>query len=176
MFTINFGYLIFLQILRGTFLIQNFFPRTSIFRNIHKKSILSGFNVPLKIWRWKLSEVVPDTQLNIFNQFKFFFSLPFFVVHWWWNNVLTIILQIKLAEHSYSNLFGTFLCNSSEERQRLTISQRTYSVWRYLNAPHFRNYLYDRNFERVSFIRFVVIIWTKFYIFTNFGCLRTSDI
>ena len=38
-------------------------------------------------------------------------------------------LQMKLASHAYSCLFGTFLCNSTRERQQLRIKQNTVSVW-----------------------------------------------
>ncbi|KAK7070785.1 Myotubularin-related protein 4 [Halocaridina rubra] len=51
---------------------------------------------------------------------------------------------VKLAQHVYSNLFGTFLCNSSQERSQAEIGERTYSVWSFLrlNRHRYTNYLY----------------------------------
>ncbi|XP_067014667.2 myotubularin-related protein 3 isoform X2 [Anabrus simplex] len=49
---------------------------------------------------------------------------------------------VKLAQHTYSNLFGTFLCNSAQERAGLRVYERTFSVWKFLRAPNFRNHLY----------------------------------
>lgn len=53
---------------------------------------------------------------------------------------------LKLCLHSYSCLFGTFLCDSFEERVRENLFERTFSIWSYLGdrARHeFTNYLYD---------------------------------
>ncbi|GLH01661.1 Uncharacterized protein GBIM_07751 [Gryllus bimaculatus] len=51
---------------------------------------------------------------------------------------------VRLARHTYSRLFGTFLCNSARERAHLRVHERTFSVWAFLrSAPHaFRNHLY----------------------------------
>lgn len=51
---------------------------------------------------------------------------------------------VKLAQHTYSSLFGTFLCNSLQERRSYRLSERTRSVWSYLaHHPYkFRNFLY----------------------------------
>ena len=51
---------------------------------------------------------------------------------------------VKLARHTYSSLFGTFLCNSERERELEGVRQTTYSVWSFLRAGNnlFRNYLY----------------------------------
>lgn len=48
---------------------------------------------------------------------------------------------VKLAQHTYSNLFGTFLCNTKQERVE-RVNDNTFSVWSFLNAPNFRNHLY----------------------------------
>ncbi|XP_018569560.1 myotubularin-related protein 3 isoform X2 [Anoplophora glabripennis] len=48
---------------------------------------------------------------------------------------------VKLAQHIYSNLFGTFLCNTLQERLS-TVNDKTFSVWDFLNSPCFRNHLY----------------------------------
>ena len=52
--------------------------------------------------------------------------------------------MVKLARHTYSSLFGTFLCNSERERELEGVRQTTYSVWSFLRAGNnlFRNYLY----------------------------------
>lgn len=54
---------------------------------------------------------------------------------------------VKLAQHTYSCLFGTFLCNSAQERSTDRVWERTFSVWQFLKTGggrqhHFRNYLY----------------------------------
>jgi hypothetical protein len=62
----------------------------------------------------------------------------------------TYDLQVKLAQHTYSNLFGTFLCNSTQERTTLKVAERTFSVWKFLKAPNFRNHLYCTSRDPVS--------------------------
>lgn len=58
--------------------------------------------------------------------------------------------QVKLAQHTYSNLFGTFLCNTTQERISLKVAERTFSVWKFLKAPNFRNHLYCTSRDPVS--------------------------
>ncbi|CAH0548600.1 unnamed protein product [Brassicogethes aeneus] len=48
---------------------------------------------------------------------------------------------VKLAQHTYSNLFGTFLCNTQQERSKIVYG-KTFSVWEFLTSPCFRNHLY----------------------------------
>jgi hypothetical protein len=48
---------------------------------------------------------------------------------------------VKLAQHIYSNLYGTFLCNTFQERMKI-VNGKTFSVWEFLNSPRFRNHLY----------------------------------
>ncbi|KAJ8668071.1 hypothetical protein QAD02_009734 [Eretmocerus hayati] len=50
---------------------------------------------------------------------------------------------VKLAQHAYSQLFGTFLCNTRHERLQLRIRERSFSVWRFLNSSCFVNHLYS---------------------------------
>lgn len=52
---------------------------------------------------------------------------------------------MKLAQHTYSSLFGTFVCNFLSERRRHKLTERTRSVWDYLDHHHvkFRNFLYE---------------------------------
>lgn len=54
---------------------------------------------------------------------------------------------MKLVQHTYSGLFGTFLCNNSSERNAGQLSKRTYSVWKFLrnNEIRFKNHLYLKN-------------------------------
>lgn len=56
----------------------------------------------------------------------------------------SFLFQIKLAQHTYSGLFGTFLCNSVSEYLSNNVGARTYSIWSYLHPSNcqFRNLLY----------------------------------
>ncbi|XP_049825231.1 myotubularin-related protein 4 isoform X2 [Aethina tumida] len=47
---------------------------------------------------------------------------------------------VKLAQHTYSNLFGTFLCNTQQERAN--IYGKTFSAWDFLSSSCFKNHLY----------------------------------
>ncbi len=60
---------------------------------------------------------------------------------------------LKLCHHSYSCLFGTFLCDSVVERVIDHIEERTFSLWSYLNKNNREiiNYLYDDGFEDVMY-------------------------
>jgi hypothetical protein len=62
------------------------------------------------------------------------------------------VFQCKLVQHTYSCLFGTFLCNSESERQRENVKARTYSVWSLFHPrrKEFKNILYAPNTNRVS--------------------------
>jgi myotubularin-related protein 1/2 len=44
-----------------------------------------------------------------------------------------------LATHCTSLRFGTFLYNSDKERQKQQVSQKTVSLWSYLNSQCFKN-------------------------------------
>ncbi|XP_013412124.1 myotubularin-related protein 4 [Lingula anatina] len=52
---------------------------------------------------------------------------------------------VKLAQHVYSRLFGTFLCNSAQERERGKVRERAFSVWTLLRPDNkkFKNFLYS---------------------------------
>ncbi|XP_063988143.1 myotubularin-related protein 3 isoform X1 [Diachasmimorpha longicaudata] len=50
---------------------------------------------------------------------------------------------VKLAQHTYSQLFGTFLCNTRQERLQSRVREHTFSVWRFLNSNAFVNHLYS---------------------------------
>ncbi|KAL2100155.1 hypothetical protein ACEWY4_004549 [Coilia grayii] len=58
---------------------------------------------------------------------------------------------VKLVQHTYSCLFGTFLCNSGKEREEGGVQTRTCSVWSLLRPAHraFRNILYSPHSETV---------------------------
>ncbi|KAL5016282.1 hypothetical protein ScPMuIL_005871 [Solemya velum] len=51
---------------------------------------------------------------------------------------------VKLVQHTYSCLFGTFLCNTVQERLKHSVSKRTASVWSLLKRSNkkFRNSFY----------------------------------
>lgn len=58
---------------------------------------------------------------------------------------------VKLVQHTYSCLFGTFLCNNAKERSEKHIQERTCSVWSLLRAGNrsFKNLLYSSQSEFV---------------------------
>ncbi|CAI9539129.1 unnamed protein product [Staurois parvus] len=60
---------------------------------------------------------------------------------------------VKLVQHTYSCLFGTFLCNNAKERSEKHIQERTCSVWSLLRAGNrvFKNLLYSSQSETVLF-------------------------
>lgn len=60
-------------------------------------------------------------------------------------------VQVKLVQHTYSCLFGTFLCNSGKEREDRRVQERTCSVWSLLRPAHrsLRNMLYSPHSENV---------------------------
>uniref|UniRef100_A0A8C2Q9M9 phosphatidylinositol-3,5-bisphosphate 3-phosphatase n=1 Tax=Cyprinus carpio TaxID=7962 RepID=A0A8C2Q9M9_CYPCA len=76
---------------------------------------------------------------------------------------------VKLAQHTYSCLFGTFLCNSRKEREDRHIQERTCSVWSLLRAANrsFRNMLYSSHSETVlhpvCHVR-NLMLWTAVYL------------
>ncbi|XP_050442750.1 myotubularin-related protein 3 [Adelges cooleyi] len=60
---------------------------------------------------------------------------------------------VKLAQHTYSNLFGTFLCNSGAERKRIGIGTATFSVWKHLAAsPECKNHLYSSHQHNILWV------------------------
>lgn len=58
---------------------------------------------------------------------------------------------VKLVQHTYSCLFGTFLCNSGKEREDRHTQERSCSVWSLLRPANraFRNMLYSSHSETV---------------------------
>ena len=57
---------------------------------------------------------------------------------------LTLILQIRLVLHSYSNLYGTLLGNNIQQREKEELSIHTESLWRMLDDKKYINLLYDQ--------------------------------
>lgn len=57
-----------------------------------------------------------------------------------------------MVQHSYSCLFGTFLCNSGKEREDRHVQERTCSVWSLLRPANrtLRNMLYSSHSEAVG--------------------------
>lgn len=60
---------------------------------------------------------------------------------------------VKLVQHTYSCLFGTFLCNNAKERGEQHTQERTCSVWSLLRAGNkaFKNLLYSSQSEAVLY-------------------------
>lgn len=80
---------------------------------------------------------------------------------------------VKLAQHTYSQLFGTFLCNNRQERLQLRVRDRTFSVWRFLNSNSFVNYLYSPSKNQVLWPSCNVrdlVLWSEVYL----GSMVTS--
>ncbi|KAL5275656.1 MTMR4 family protein [Megaselia abdita] len=74
---------------------------------------------------------------------------------------------IKLAQHSHSCLFGTFLCNTLKERLNNTVFDRTFSVWPFLSGPMYRNPLYSKHKDKVLWPAHNVrdlYLWTDVYL------------
>lgn len=82
---------------------------------------------------------------------------------------------VKLAQHTYSCLFGTFLCNSAKERVEKQTQERTCSVWSLLRAGNkaFKNLLYSSQSEAVLYpvchVR-NLMLWSAVYL----PCLSPS--
>merc|ERR1719186_2000370 len=75
---------------------------------------------------------------------------------------------VKVAEHTYSNLFGTFLANSLAERKKSKLRERTRAIWGYLRShpSKFRNFLFVRR-DEVLWPRCEVrdlLLWNDVYI------------
>ncbi|KAI1900710.1 hypothetical protein AGOR_G00052700 [Albula goreensis] len=76
---------------------------------------------------------------------------------------------VKLVQHTYSCLFGTFLCNSGKEREDHHIQERTCSVWSLLRPANraLRNMLYSAHSETVlhpvCHVR-NLMLWTAVYL------------
>ncbi|XP_012861288.1 myotubularin-related protein 4 isoform X1 [Echinops telfairi] len=76
---------------------------------------------------------------------------------------------VKLVQHTYSCLYGTFLANNPCEREKRSIYKRTCSVWALLRAgnKNFHNFLYTPSSEMVlhpvCHVR-ALHLWTAVYL------------
>uniref|UniRef100_A0A1B0GAE2 Lateral signaling target protein 2 homolog n=1 Tax=Glossina morsitans morsitans TaxID=37546 RepID=A0A1B0GAE2_GLOMM len=85
---------------------------------------------------------------------------------------------IKLAQHSHSGLFGTFLCNTLKERIENSVFERTFSVWPFLSGPLYRNPLYISNKNKVLWPAYNVrdlSLWTEVYLGSLGGNQNSID-
>ncbi|KAM4546089.1 phosphatidylinositol-3,5-bisphosphate 3-phosphatase MTMR2 isoform 1-T1 [Odontesthes bonariensis] len=79
---------------------------------------------------------------------------------------------VTILEHLYSCLFGTFLCNSEQQRMKEEIPKRTVSLWSYINSQleEFTNPLYVNYSNQVLFpvvsLRHLEL-WVGYYIRWN---------
>ncbi|CAH8527695.1 unnamed protein product [Heterobilharzia americana] len=92
---------------------------------------------------------------------------------------------LKLGLHICSNLFGTFLCNSQQERQKASVASRTCSLWGLLSPKYnwtIVNYFYEPEAEGLLQPDFQIrslSLWSAFYgiaLSTNkASCLNVSQ-
>ncbi|KAH8302863.1 hypothetical protein KR044_011376 [Drosophila immigrans] len=79
-------------------------------------------------------------------------------------------LLILLFEHSYFSQYGTFLCDSEQERHELQVHTRTTSLWSYLNRPDvlqtLLNPLYEPNATVIwpSVAPISLELWSELYL------------
>ncbi|MGH0142572.1 UNVERIFIED_CONTAM: hypothetical protein FKN15_014839 [Acipenser sinensis] len=61
---------------------------------------------------------------------------------------------VKLVQHTYSCLYGTFLCNNAGEREARNIYKRACSVWSLLRTgnKNFQNFLYMASHDTVGLL------------------------
>ncbi|XP_062965625.1 myotubularin-related protein 4 [Cynocephalus volans] len=82
---------------------------------------------------------------------------------------------VKLVQHTYSCLYGTFLANNPCEREKRNIYKRTCSVWALLRASNknFHNFLYtpgsDMVLHPVCHVR-ALHLWTAVYLPASSPC------
>ncbi|XP_050012770.1 myotubularin-related protein 4 isoform X3 [Alexandromys fortis] len=82
---------------------------------------------------------------------------------------------VKLVQHTYSCLYGTFLANNPSEREKRNIYKRTCSVWALLRAgnKNFHNFLYtpgsDMVLHPVCHVR-ALHLWTAVYLPASSPC------
>ncbi|KAJ8266344.1 hypothetical protein GJAV_G00129320 [Gymnothorax javanicus] len=87
---------------------------------------------------------------------------------------------VKLVQHTYSCLYGTFLCNNAKEREAHHIYERTCSVWSLLCSANknFQNLLYipshDMVLQPVCHTR-ALQLWTAVYLPTSSPCTAAED-
>jgi hypothetical protein len=88
---------------------------------------------------------------------------------------------LKLCYHSYSCLFGTFLCDSSIERFMQHTEERTFSVWSYLNEknPDVVNHLYDDTYDEILYPNYELVnlvLWQRLFCESDITYLIKTEI
>ncbi|KAJ8368362.1 hypothetical protein SKAU_G00083900 [Synaphobranchus kaupii] len=87
---------------------------------------------------------------------------------------------VKLVQHTYSCLYGTFLCNSAGEREARNIHKRTCPIWSLLRHgnKNFNNFLYISNndmvLQPVCHTR-ALHLWTAVYLPSSSPCAASDD-
>ncbi|KAK2828795.1 hypothetical protein Q5P01_019829 [Channa striata] len=87
---------------------------------------------------------------------------------------------VKLVQHTYSCLYGTFLCNNAREREARNVYKRTCSVWSLLRSgnKNFQNFLYipchDLVLQPVCHTR-ALQVWTAVYLPSSSPCTAVDD-
>ncbi|XP_078523342.1 phosphatidylinositol-3,5-bisphosphate 3-phosphatase MTMR3 isoform X4 [Lissotriton helveticus] len=87
---------------------------------------------------------------------------------------------VKLVQHTYSCLFGTFLCNNAKERGEKHTQERTCSVWSLLRTANksFKNLLYSSQSEFVLYpvchVR-NLMLWSAVYLPGSSPCTPADD-
>lgn len=82
-----------------------------------------------------------------------------------------------MAQHVFSCMFGTFLCNSYKERIENSVFDRTYSVWPFLSGSIYKNPLYVPNREQVLWPAYHLSnlsFWSEVYT-SSFGNQNQTD-
>lgn len=98
-----------------------------------------------------------DCVWQIFNQFPCSFEF-------------TQDFLILLADHAYFSEFGTFICDCEHERSLISISEKTCSLWSYLNRPdiltNYINYAYEPNKTVIwpSVAPISLTLWSSMYL------------
>ncbi|XP_073807876.1 phosphatidylinositol-3,5-bisphosphate 3-phosphatase MTMR4 isoform X3 [Danio rerio] len=87
---------------------------------------------------------------------------------------------VKLVQHTYSCLYGTFLCNNGKERETRNVYKRTCSIWSLLRTgnKNFQNFLYipchDMVLQPVCHTR-ALQLWTAVYLPSSSPCTAAED-
>lgn len=88
---------------------------------------------------------------------------------------------VKLVQHTYSCLYGTFLCNNLCEREQANVYKRTCSVWSLLRTgnKNFQNFLYIPGNETqllhpICHVR-ALHLWTAVYLPTSSPCTPAEE-
>lgn len=84
---------------------------------------------------------------------------------------------VKLAQHVFSCMFGTFMCNTYKERIENSVFDRTYSVWPFLSGPMYKNPLYAGSRDQVLWPAYHLSnmsFWSEVYM-SSFGNQNQLD-